>query len=29
MIAAVSAVVHKNVKPAEALEMYKALKAKR
>jgi putative autoinducer-2 (AI-2) aldolase len=28
MIAAVNAVVHKNTKPAEALEMYKALKAK-
>jgi 3-hydroxy-5-phosphonooxypentane-2,4-dione thiolase len=28
MIAAVHAVVHKNVKPAEALEMYKALKGK-
>ncbi len=28
MIAAVHAVVHKNLKPAEALEMYKALKSK-
>jgi hypothetical protein len=28
MIAAVHAVVHKNMKPAEALDMYKSLKAK-
>jgi hypothetical protein len=28
MIAAVNAVVHKNVKPKEALEIYKSLKAK-
>jgi len=29
MIAAVNAVVHKNTKPAEALDIYKSLKAKR
>ena len=28
MIAAVAAVVHKNMKPAEAYEMYQALKGK-
>ena len=28
MIAAVNAVVHNNVKPAEALDIYKSLKAK-
>ena len=28
MIQAVNAVVHKNSKPAEALELYKSLKAK-
>jgi putative autoinducer-2 (AI-2) aldolase len=28
MIAAVNAVVHKNVKPSEALDIYKSLKAK-
>ena len=29
MIAAVAAVVHKSMKPAEALDLYKSLKAKR
>jgi hypothetical protein len=28
MIAAVHAVVHKNLKPTDALEMYRSLKAK-
>ena len=28
MIAAVNAVVHKNTKPKEALDLYKSLKAK-
>ena len=28
MIAAVNTVVHKNVKPSEALDIYKSLKAK-
>ena len=28
MIAAINAVVHKNTKPKEALEIYKSLKAK-